>query len=134
MSETLDLDNCIRTLRNSRADRTAREADPKLTSPILSERIPALLRLHRKRKGLRLHELADRCNTTPQTIQRLETANMTVSLYWVDKILKALDLTFEDLLIKKDAKEIYAAAEQSIRERVSAEMRHVADAIEKGWK
>jgi transcriptional regulator with XRE-family HTH domain len=40
----------------------------------------------RKLHGLTLKALGDRIGTTPQTIQRLETANMTVSTDWLEKI------------------------------------------------
>lgn len=39
-----------------------------------------------------LLQLAQRCGTTPQTIQRLETANMTMSLEWLEKLCSALDV------------------------------------------
>jgi len=37
-------------------------------------------------------QLAAKCRTTPQTIQRLEVASMTISLDWVERIAKALDV------------------------------------------
>ena len=40
----------------------------------------------RKLHGLTLKALGERIGTTPQTIQRLETANMTVSTDWLEKI------------------------------------------------
>jgi transcriptional regulator with XRE-family HTH domain len=52
----------------------------------------------RKTRGLTLQQLADAVGTTAQTIQRLETANMTVSLDWLLRIAAALDLTAADLL------------------------------------
>ncbi len=52
----------------------------------------------RKKRGLTLQQLADVVGTTAQTIQRLETANMTVSLDWLLRIAAALDLTAADLL------------------------------------
>ncbi|NND50431.1 MAG: helix-turn-helix transcriptional regulator [Rhizobiales bacterium] len=52
----------------------------------------------RKRRGLTLKELAARIGTTPQTVQRLETANMTVSTDWLDRISTALGVRPVDLL------------------------------------
>jgi len=52
----------------------------------------------RKRRGLTLKELANRIGTTPQTVQRLETANMTVSTDWLDRISSALGVRPVDLL------------------------------------
>jgi len=45
-----------------------------------------------------LQGLADRIGTTPQTVQRLETANMTVSTDWLEKIAMALEIRIVDLL------------------------------------
>jgi transcriptional regulator with XRE-family HTH domain len=52
----------------------------------------------RKQRGLTLQQLADEVGTTAQTIQRLETANMTMSLDWLIRIASAMDLTAADLL------------------------------------
>lgn len=52
----------------------------------------------RKARGFTLKELADKAKTTPQTIQRLETANMTVSMAWLEKIGRALDVPPYDLV------------------------------------
>lgn len=45
-----------------------------------------------------LQELAEIVGTTPQTIQRLETNNMTVSVDWLFRIADALGLSPADLL------------------------------------
>jgi transcriptional regulator with XRE-family HTH domain len=52
----------------------------------------------RKRRGLTLKDLALRIGTTPQTVQRLETANMTVSTDWLERISAALGVRPVDLL------------------------------------
>lgn len=52
----------------------------------------------RRRRGLTLQALAEKVGTTPQTIQRLETNNMTVSVDWLLRIADALDLSAADLL------------------------------------
>jgi transcriptional regulator with XRE-family HTH domain len=54
----------------------------------MSTRIRAI----RKLRCLTLQELADQVGTTPQTIQRLETGNMTVSVEWLTRIGNALNL------------------------------------------
>ena len=48
----------------------------------------------RKATGLTLHEVAARCEppTTAQTIGRLETGTRTVSVAWLNRIAKALDV------------------------------------------
>ena len=61
----------------------------------MSTRIRAIRKLRR----LTLQELADQVGTTPQTIQRLETGNMTVSVEWLERIGNALDLPAAALLL-----------------------------------
>jgi transcriptional regulator with XRE-family HTH domain len=53
----------------------------------------------RKARGLTLQALADRVGTTAQTIQRLETGNMTVSVDWLSRIGRALQLSPAQLLV-----------------------------------
>lgn len=48
------------------------------------------IRHYRKIRGWTLQALADRIGTTAQTIQRLETSNMTVSTDWLERIGDAL--------------------------------------------
>jgi transcriptional regulator with XRE-family HTH domain len=60
----------------------------------------------RKRRGLTLKELADRIGTTPQTVQRLETANMTVSTDWLERISDALGVRPVDLLEDREDRAI----------------------------
>ena len=50
------------------------------------------IRQIRKLRGLTLQDLADKVGTTPQTIQRLETNSMTVSLAWLERIGQALGM------------------------------------------
>ena len=44
------------------------------------------IREFRKLRGMTLQYLAQKVGTTAQTIQRLETGNMTVSLDWLRRI------------------------------------------------
>ena len=60
----------------------------------MSTRIRAIRKLRR----LTLQQLADQIGTTPQTIQRLETGNMTVSVAWLERIGNALSLPAASLL------------------------------------
>lgn len=55
----------------------------------------------RRARGLTLEEVARRCepSTTPQTIGRLETGLRTVSLAWLERIAKAMDIEAHDLMI-----------------------------------
>src|SRR6185503_6997255 len=50
----------------------------------------ANVRAYRKLRGMTLLQIAGICGTTPQTIQRLETANMTMSLDWLQALADAL--------------------------------------------
>jgi len=64
------------------------------------------IREFRKLRGLTLKELAERISTTPQTVQRLETANMTVSTDWLGKIATALNIEPADLIARPGGREI----------------------------
>lgn len=57
------------------------------------------IRAIRKQRSLTLQQLADLVGTTPQTIQRLETGNMSVSVDWLERIARALGLSPADLLV-----------------------------------
>ena len=56
------------------------------------------IRHFRKIKSKTLRYLADMIGTTPQTVQRLETANMTDSTDWLERIASALEVRVVDLL------------------------------------
>jgi len=64
------------------------------------------IREFRKLRGLTLKELADKISTTPQTVQRLETANMTVSTDWLEKIANALNIEPAELIARPGGREI----------------------------
>ena len=54
----------------------------------------------RRSRGLTLDEVAQRCDppTTPQTIGRLETGTRTVSVGWLNRIARALEVDGADLV------------------------------------
>lgn len=62
------------------------------------------IREQRKRFGLTLKQLGDALGTTPQTVQRLETGNMTVSMTWLLKIARHLEIEVQDLLPQSTSK------------------------------
>jgi len=64
------------------------------------------IREFRKLRGLTLKELADKIATTPQTVQRLETANMTVSTDWLERIANALNIEPADLIARPGGRQI----------------------------
>lgn len=52
----------------------------------------------RKAKGWTLRQVADLVGTTAQTVQRLETANMTVSTDWLERFANAFSVRAVDLI------------------------------------
>jgi transcriptional regulator with XRE-family HTH domain len=64
------------------------------------------IREFRKLRGMTLKQLAHKIHTTPQTIQRLETDNMTVSMEWLQKIAHALTVEPIDLVGARGVREI----------------------------
>lgn len=57
------------------------------------------IRDYRKARGMTLAQLAARIGTTPQTISRLETGDMTVSVEWLHKIGAVLEVEPAKLLV-----------------------------------
>ena len=57
------------------------------------------IREFRKLRGMTLHSLAKQVGTTAQTIQRLETGNMTVSLDWLVRIADVFGMPAAALLV-----------------------------------
>ena len=64
------------------------------------------IREFRKRRGLTLQELANRIGTTPQTVQRLETAHMTVSTDWLERFAAAFEVHPAQLIAGSPDKQI----------------------------
>lgn len=64
--------------------------------------VAATLRRERKARGLTLSDVARTVGTTPQTIQRIETNNMTVSVNWVQKICAALGIDPKTLMAERE--------------------------------
>lgn len=66
------------------------EMEPKYKR--LAPQVGARIRAARKAKGMTLKEFGLAIGTTPQTIQRLETGGMTMSLEWLEAMAKALEI------------------------------------------
>lgn len=66
----------------------------------------------RRARKMTLQEVADRCDppTTPQTIGRLETGTRTVSVGWLNRIAKALEVEAADLVQLPDRADVPVAA------------------------
>lgn len=77
------------------------------------------IREFRKLRGLTLKDLAFKINTTPQTVQRLETANMTVSTEWLGKIARALLVEPADLIGTRSKSEIQVIGHIDERGRIN---------------
>lgn len=58
----------------------------------LAEIVAGRLRTARRDAELTLQDVAVRCRTSAQTIQRLETNNMTLSVEWVEKMAVAMGI------------------------------------------
>src|SRR5690349_22804866 len=66
----------------------------------------------RRARGMTLDDVAQRCDppTTPQTIGRLETGTRTVSVGWLNRIAKALDVEAADLVRLPERADLPVAA------------------------
>lgn len=66
----------------------------------------------RRAKRLTLEDVANRCEppTTAQTIGRLETGTRTVSLEWLNRIARAMDVEAADLVRLPDRLDLSVAA------------------------
>ena len=66
----------------------------------------------RRARGMTLDDVARRCEppTTPQTIGRLETGTRTVSVGWLNRIAKALEVEAQDLVEGGESAELNVAA------------------------
>lgn len=76
------------------------------TSTGMENLMETRIRHFRKQRGWTLQTLADRIGTTAQTIQRLETSNMTVSTDWLERIAEAFGIDPVSLLASEDRGEI----------------------------
>ena len=66
----------------------------------------------RRARKMTLQDVADRCQppTTPQTIGRLETGTRTVSVGWLNRIARALDVEAGDLVQLAEREDVPVAA------------------------
>lgn len=81
---------------------------------------PTRIREFRKQRGMTLKELAAQINTTPQTVQRLETDTMTVSMEWLAKIGRALNVQPADLISRTTNRDIQYVGQVWEHGRVTA--------------
>ena len=96
---------------------------PTKTIP-LAVRVAARLRAIRKAQDKRLTEVAEAMGTSPQTAQRLETANMTMSLEWLERFCAALGIEPEELFVTDAAAESFHDQRRKLRAR--ARLLHAA--------
>lgn len=64
------------------------------------------IRRFRKEKGLTLAQVADRLGTTPQTVSRLETEVMTLTMDWLQRFADLFEIHPADLLDVPDARNL----------------------------
>lgn len=64
------------------------------------------IRHYRKRRGLTLAQVAEQLGTTPQTVSRLETEAMTLSMEWLRRFADIFDVHVADLLETPEDREI----------------------------
>ena len=69
------------------------------------------IREFRKLRGMTLQSLASQVGTTAQTIQRLETGNMTVSLDWLGRIADAFGMPTAALLVSQTTASVRVVGE-----------------------
>ncbi len=68
----------------------------------LSE-VPRRLRDYRRERGLSMRELAERCGTSQQQIDRLEKGHRRITLEWLLKISLALECQLQQLIPEIEA-------------------------------
>lgn len=96
-----------------------------------SEELAECFRRLRKAKGYTLSDVAKLCNTTPQTIQRLETNNMTISTEWIEAICKALGENPKNLFSKTDKwQQKYYDSTDEVR-RLHCEIQILKDGVDR---
>ncbi len=76
---------------------TLERPTPAASAGTLALQVGDRVRARRKQRGWTLLQLAQAIGTTPQTVQRLETANMTMSMEWAEKFCSALDCDSDEL-------------------------------------
>jgi transcriptional regulator with XRE-family HTH domain len=66
----------------------------------------------RRARGMTLDDVARKCEppTTPQTVGRLETGTRTVSIGWLNRIARALDVEAQDLVERGETSDLKVAA------------------------
>jgi transcriptional regulator with XRE-family HTH domain len=64
------------------------------------------IRHYRKRRGMTLAQVAGQLGTTPQTVSRLETEAMTLSMDWLRRFADIFDVHVADLLEAPGEREI----------------------------
>jgi transcriptional regulator with XRE-family HTH domain len=65
--------------------------------PSLASQVGARIRMFRKQRVMTLKQLAYAIGTSPQTMSRLETDQMTLSMDWLEQICAALEIKPSEL-------------------------------------
>jgi transcriptional regulator with XRE-family HTH domain len=80
----------------------------------LAEQVGARIRRLRKQRNMTLEQLGKLCGTSPQSAQRFESANMTLSLLWLERVAKALGVEPYELLADNCMAEARKTARQDL--------------------
>lgn len=96
-----------------------------MTAPAksLAIEVGAKLRAIRLAQGKKLTDIALAMGTSPQTVQRMETANMTMSLEWLEKFCAALHIAPVDLFAPPDMEKL---RDERRKLRAKARLLHAA--------
>lgn len=84
--------------------------------PSLASQVGARIRVLRKQRGMTLRQLAEKLGTTPQSVQRLESDTMTLSIDWLERICAALQIQPYELFAD-------GSIAKAIEDRMAAEAR-----------
>lgn len=82
--------------------------------------LPNRIRIWRKRRRKSLQAVADDIGTTRATVMRLETGDRGVTLDWLRRLARSLDVAVSDLLLADDNRVELDAAELQLIEAVRA--------------
>ncbi len=96
---------------------------PRLPSRLNGPEVGAGLRRFRRARGHTLRQVAEATGTTPQTIHRLESGGMTLSVDWLLKICEALEIQPTSLFQSAEETELSVMAMID----VDAEIRNLPD-------
>jgi transcriptional regulator with XRE-family HTH domain len=91
----------------------------------------------RRAAGLSLEELAERANTNKQTLYSVESGKARLSLPWMRRLARALQVKPDELLLEQDRSIVLSPEERAILDEfrdLPAERRALVAGILRGMK